>query len=138
MHGQTHIKFFCILISFFEKTNYKLKCHLVFLRCVVYSVQFKSLHKIIPKYLQLLVSGNFVNEGVTQWIFNPSSRKSYCLHLPGFIYTQFSTANLFTPHFLQSIPPGCPDPSAFSTYCTVVGEESNIRVDVPPNIINLH
>jgi len=35
---------------------------------------------IIPKYVQMLVSGIcWPQKGITQWTFNPSSRKSYCL-----------------------------------------------------------
>ena len=35
---------------------------------------------------------NLVTKRVNQWIFNSSSRKSYCLYLPGFIFIPFSTA----------------------------------------------
>jgi len=62
-----------------------MKCLPGFLRCVIYlPTQFKSLRIIIPKCLQLLGPGNFwVTKGVTRWIFNPSSRKSYFLTFTG-------------------------------------------------------
>jgi len=68
--------------------------------------------------------------GVTQWIFNPSSRKSYCLIFTG-IY--------FYPIFYRPFPQGvqillqlfyvvfiCDLPINY----TVVSEESNTRVDL--------
>jgi len=66
-----------------------------------------------------------VTKGVNQWIFNPSSRKSYCLTSAGvyfhpILYRQFSQGvqillQLFYVVFIW----------AFSIYYTVVSEESN-------------
>ena len=124
----------------FENTHYKVKCLPGF--CAVsftWSTQFKSLRKIIPKYLQLLASGIFWgSKRVTQWIFNTSTRKSYCLTFTG-IY--------FHPIFYRPSPQGvqillqffyvvfiCD----FSINYTFVGAESNIPVDVPPTVIYVH
>ena len=76
----------------------------------------------------------FVTKGLTQWIFNLSSLKSYCLTFTG-IY--------FHPIFYCPLPPGvqillqlfyvvfiCD----FPIYYTVVIEESNTWVSVPWNL----
>ena len=129
MYAKPFLFLFPFLRTLITKlSTFQALCALLF----TWSTQFKSLGMIIPKYLQKLVSGNLVTEGVTQWIFNPSSRKSYCLSFTGiylhlifyspfftphflppiylylifyspFIYTPYSTADIFTPHFLQSI-----------------------------------
>jgi hypothetical protein len=63
-----------------------------------WSTQSKLLRMIIPKYLQLLVSGIFlVKKRVTQWIFNPTSRKSDCLTF---------TRIYFQPIFYRPLPQG--------------------------------
>jgi hypothetical protein len=89
-------------------------------------------------YLRLLVSGIFVHQDSNPVDFNPSSRKSYCLTL---------TAIYFHPIFYDPLPQGVQillqlfyvSFYLLFFYCyTVVGEESNIRVDVPPNIIYVH
>ena len=98
-----------------------------------------EIKKNIPKYLQLLACRFFfVTKTVTQWIFNLSSRKSYCLTFTG-IY--------FHPIFYRPFPQGvqillqlfcavfiCDFPINY----TVVSEGSNTRVDFPPNIIYVH
>jgi hypothetical protein len=80
----------------------------------------------------------FFYKGVNQWIFNPSSRKFDCLNFTGIYFHP-----IFYRPFLQSVKILlqlfyvvfiCD----LLTYYTVVSEESNIRVDVAPNIIYLH
>jgi hypothetical protein len=91
---------------------------------------------LFPNIYHFSLQELLVTKRVNRWIFNPSSRKFYCL-----LY-----CDLFLFHFYYPFPQGvhillqifyvvliCD----FFIYYTVVNQESNAPVNVPPNIIHL-
>jgi hypothetical protein len=79
-----------------------------------------------------------VTKEVTQWIFNPNSSKSYCLNFTGIYFH-----SIFTRPFPQVVQILLQLSYVvficdFPINDTVVSEQSNTRIDVPPNIIYVH
>ena len=81
---------FCIPISFFENTHYKVKCLPGFLCYVIYLVHPVSiaLYDYSQVFTTVCFQNFFVTKGVTQWNFN-----LIAFHLPGFTFALFSTAH---------------------------------------------
>jgi hypothetical protein len=128
---------YCISISFLRTHSTKCGASLAFWNVsVTWSTQFNHFERLFPSIYNYSLPEILVTNGVKQWIFNPSSCKSYCFNLPRFISTPGSTA-----HSLRSFRSICNFLCificTFSTYHTLAGEESNIRVNVPPNNIYL-
>ena len=82
----------CIPISFFLPRITKWSAFQASFCAVSFtlSTQFKSLRQ---DYSQVFTTARFRNILVTQWNFNPSSCKSYCLTFTGFIFIPFSAAH---------------------------------------------
>jgi len=76
---------FCIHISFSENTHYKVTCLPGFLCSLVYLVHPVKIAplRLFPTIHNYSFPEILFTKQVTQWIFNPSSRKSYRLNFIG-------------------------------------------------------
>jgi hypothetical protein len=86
---------FCIPVSFFESTHYKMKCLPGFFALwnLPGSPSLTRFVRLFPCIYNCSLRNFLVTNGVTQWIFNLNSGKSYFLISPAFIFIPYSISH---------------------------------------------